>query len=162
MLDTLLPRFTSRDSPRGMTLSTWAWLLAWVAVACGSEAVPLGPVPTPTCKCQPPAACPKDVCDVQVDISTATCATEVGRVEVMVGTTLEPGTFRPGEPRRTCATIARGTQARVVARADTAWQWVEQVACPPASAADTVGVTLVRVFSCAEAPRAADARTGKD
>ena len=146
-----------------------ALCVALTALRCADAPVPLDPLPTPTCKCQPPAPCPKDVCDVQIDVAKVTCATEVGRVEVMIGTTLEPATFFPGEARRTCATIPRGTQARLVARADTLWQWVEQVACPPASAADTAGVTLVRVLSCAVAPSGADAgaagpdaRTAKD
>ncbi len=57
--------------------------------------------------------------------------------------------------------MARGQTARLWARAAKAagagssvpeWQWVEDLTCPAAQAAETVGPTIVRTLQCATAP----------
>ncbi len=108
---------------------------------------------SPTCKCAPPALCPADVCDLQVELSTKTCSGKVTKVEVMMGDELEPALFSVGIPQRTCGTIPRGATRKLYARSDTSWQWIEEIACPPAAAGDKQGVTVVRVLNCATSPK---------
>jgi len=88
---------------------------------------------------------------LQIEVSKQTCGGRVQHVEVLLGEQLEADTFEPGMPRRTCATIARGKSARMSARADTDWQWLEDVTCPIAAQGETVGLTLSRVLDCTEA-----------
>ena len=101
-----------------------------------------------TCKCEPGKACPAEVCDIQVEISENTCAGKVTKVEMLLGNQLEPGVVTLGSPRRTCATIPRGSVQKLYARSDTSWQWIEDIQCPPAGPGDTQGVTVVRVLNC--------------
>jgi len=100
------------------------------------------------CKCAADKPCPADVCDLQIELSTKTCAGKVNKVEVLLDDQLEPGVVEYGAPRRTCATIPRGGVKKLYARSDTAWQWIEDIQCPPAGPADSQGVTVVRVLNC--------------
>lgn len=120
--------------------------------SCVDAVVPDTPK-APTCKCAPPALCPADVCDLQIELSSKTCTDKVGKVEVMMGDELEPALFTVGTPQRTCGTIPRGGTRKLYARSDTSWQWIEEIACPPAAAGDKQGVTVVRVLNCATAPK---------
>ncbi len=120
-------------------------LLAGCAQGTRLDPVRIGP-----CLCQG-ASCPTSVCDLQIDVSKQTCGGRVQHVEVLLGEQLEADTFQPGAARRTCATIPRGQTLRMSARADTDWQWVEDVSCPAAADGETVGPTLLRVLDCTEA-----------
>lgn len=140
-------------------LRTWhqpraAWfslLSAVMASACVDGVAVDNPKLAGACQCSPPAPCPTNVCDLQIEVSAKSCSGDVTEVEVMIGDELEPATFAPGVPRRTCATLPRGATRTLRARANTRWQWVEQVACPPAAADDTVGPTVIRVLNCTAA-----------
>ncbi len=142
-----------RSDKRGSLWRT-AWLGASVATLVGGcvAGVPVdSPKVASACQCSPPQPCPTSVCDVQIDVSAKTCGGEVSEVEVLIGDELEPVAFVPGEPKRTCATIPRGSTRMLRARADSRWQWQEEVACPPAAAGDTIGPTVVRVLNCVAA-----------
>lgn len=118
----------------------------------------LDPVRVGPCLCQG-ATCPTSVCDLQIEVSKQTCAGRVQQVEVLLGEQLEADTFLPGTARRTCATIPRGQTLRMTARADTDWQWVEDVTCPASTDGETAGPTLSRVLDCTEAVQADAAAT---
>lgn len=124
-------------------------LSALLAAGC-ADSVPVDAAKVAACTC-PAEGCPKDRCDLQIEVSAASCSKQgVTKVEILVGAELDPGVFVPGTPRRTCATIPRGTVAHLHARADAAWQWDEDVACPPATAQETRGPTLARLLNCGE------------
>lgn len=127
-------------------------LLALVAALPGLgcvDAVVPETAPAPICKCAPPALCPADLCDLQIELSPKTCTGVVSKVEVLLGDSLEPETFALGTPRRSCGTIKRGETVKMYARSDASWQWVEEIACPPAAPGDQTGVTVVRLLNCA-------------
>ena len=137
-----------------LTPARWLALVACVVFtpSCVDAVVRDAPK-SPTCKCAPPALCPVDVCDLQIELSTKTCADKVSKVEVMLGDELEPNLFTVGTPQRTCGTLPRGATRKLYARSDTSWQWIEEIACPPAAAGDKQGVTVVRVLNCATSPK---------
>lgn len=142
------PHSSTRTSTRGLALA--AGMAVWSS--CVDGVVPDSPK-APTCKCAPPALCPVDVCDLQIELSPKTCTGKVGNVEVLMGDELEPALFTVGTPQRTCGTIPRGATRKLYARSDTTWQWIEEIACPPAAAGDKQGVTVVRVLNCATSPK---------
>ena len=118
---------------------------------CNVEPAQLDPLPFGPCACQdaPGGRCPVSVCDLRVELDKETCGQEVGVVEIMLGGQLESTIWKPGDQARTCATIPRGEAASFVARADTAWRWREQIACPaPDGAVEKAGPTVVRVLHC--------------
>ena len=131
-----------------------AGLAPYVAVALGLPLVQCADGITPdqpatfACKCPADKPCPTEVCDVQIEISQKTCAGKVAKVEVLIGDKLDPEPVTFGTPRRTCATIGRGQVQKLHVRSDTTWQWIEDLACPPAGPSDTQGVTVVRVLNC--------------
>ncbi len=129
--------------------STLALLLA-VLGGCQTGVAPGAPK-TPTCQCSATDPCPTSRCDLQIELSAATCGGQAATVEVMVGDELEPETYAVGKPRRSCATLARGATALLQARSNTTWQWAEEVICPAASPGDTQGPTIVRVLNCTAA-----------
>ncbi len=99
------------------------------------------------------AACPTSVCDLRVEVDKETCGSEVGLVEVLISGQLEQSIWKPGDAKRTCSTIARGGKALFIARADTAWQWKEEIACPaPDGSLETSGPTVVRILHCTSEP----------
>lgn len=139
-----------------MRAATLQLLACWAGLAALSgcvDAMPPDTAAAPVCKCAPPALCPADVCDLQIELSPKTCTGVVSKVEVLLGDALEPEAFVLGSPRRTCGTIKRGQSVKMYARSDTTWQWVEEVACPPAAAGDQNGVTVVRLLNCATATK---------
>lgn len=125
--------------------------LTLALAGCVDGVAPAAPK-SPICKCAPPAACPANVCDLQIDVSAKTCSGQVSKVEVLIGDELEPEVFEVGTPRRSCATMARGATVSLRARSDTTWQWVEDVVCPAAAMGDVQGPTVVRVLNCTVAP----------
>lgn len=145
------PISTTRRAPAaaGLLALSCALALLW---GC-ADGVPLAAVKTPTCKCAPPAPCPTNVCDLQIEVSAKTCTGQVSKVEVLVGDELEPEVFTLGNARRTCATVPRGATVALHARSDTTWQWVEDVVCPASAAGDSQGPTVVRVLNCSVAPK---------
>lgn len=136
--------------PLTVALSLSALLVASCATTPGVDDPPWGPC---LCGDDPSAAsCPTDVCDLLLEVDPA-CAGEVGKVEVLFAGQLERATWAPGERRRTCATVPRGQQAALFARADTPWQWQEVVTCPSAlQQPGPTGPTIERVLQCASAP----------
>lgn len=121
----------------------------WICAAVGcADAVPTDPVPAVTCKCEAGKPCPVNACDLQIELSQASCAGKVSKVEILLGDQLEPQPVLLGTPRRLCAGMNRGQVLPMRARSDTSWQWNEDIACPPASPDDTQGVTVVRVLNC--------------
>lgn len=126
-------------------------LLAFLGASC-IDGVPVDKVPAVVCKCEAGKPCPVDVCDLQVEISQKSCTGKVAKVEVLLGGQLEPAIVQIGSPRRTCATIERGKVLPLHARSDTSWQWIEDIACPPAGPSDSQGVTVVRVLNCTTGP----------
>lgn len=142
---------------RAASLSPFAPLLLGVALllapcaGCAADSVPLAELPFGQCVCQQgeKGECPVDVCDLQLEVEAATCAGKVELVEIMIGAELERHIWVPGEPARTCATVKRGESFKVVARADTAWAWMPEIACPAQGAADAkTGETISRVLQC--------------
>ena len=132
-----------------------------LCVGCAAEVAPIAPLPFGACACQENAAgeatggsaCPTSVCDLQVEIDPGSCGSKVGLVEILIGGQLEPNIWKPGDKTRTCATIPRGGKGQFVARADTAWQWKEEIACPaPDGTAEKTGPTIVRVLHCTSEP----------
>ncbi len=127
--------------------------------ACEAAPPPPADAPLLRCLCEAPAACPPDVCDVQIELAQASCTGQIGDVELMLGNQLDPKVFHVGKAQRTCATIARGTSLQLWARANRAkgagsqvpdWQWVEDVACPARAPQDVTGPTIARVLQCSE------------
>jgi hypothetical protein len=139
-------------------LSVLSFAALSTTAACAEAPPPPDAAPVVECKCNA-QGCPREVCDVQILVAKDSCAAQVGMVEVMIGLALETKTWQPGVAQRTCATIPRGTQKRLHARADSSWQWVEDVACPAASAADTQGLTINRLLACDEGSKI-DAKSG--
>lgn len=139
---------------RAPALAFALWLCAAVMTGCVAAAPTLDPLPLAAdCACAD-GACPVAVCDVSIEVEAATCASEVDKVEILIGDTLEPAIFVPGQLGRTCATIPRGGKAWLRARADKAWSWEEELTCPAAAPGETSGPTIARVLHCAggEAP----------
>ncbi len=130
-----------------LTLFALAGLLSLGSASCADGVAPDQPAAF-ACKCPADKPCPPEVCDVQIEISTKTCQGKVGKVEVLIGDQLDPEPVTFGSPRRTCATIGRGQVQKLHVRSDTTWQWIEDLACPPAGPGDTQGVTVVRVLNC--------------
>jgi hypothetical protein len=137
-------------------------LLLGLALLPACDSAPPTPLPAPglACVCQAPDACPANVCDVQIEIAQASCKSQVGEVELMLGKQLDPRLFQVGQAQRTCATIPRGTSLKLWARASRPtgagssvldWQWVEDIACPAQAPQDTSGPTIARVLECNEA-----------
>lgn len=139
--------------------------LALAAVLAGlaaCDAAPPSPrdAPALACVCRAPAACPAEVCDVEIELAQATCAGQIGDVELMLGNQLDPQVFHVGQAQRTCATIARGSSLKLWARANRPkgaasqvpdWQWVEEIGCPARAPQDVTGPTIARVLQCSEA-----------
>ncbi len=147
------PRALARAWPRLRWTVITLVFAAWVC-ACQADAV-IDPLPFGTCACGETGggACPTTVCDLRIEVAGDSCQGELTRLEVMVGDRLETSIWKPGDSLRTCATIERGQSATVFARADTAWQWSEEISCPlPAGGAETEGPTIARVLHCLTGP----------
>lgn len=125
------------------------WLgLVLLTSACADDLPDVAAAPLALdCAC-PAGECPVDVCDLQIEVSNASCASEVQAVEVLLGDRLEPATFLPGQPRRTCTTWKRGTTLALQARADRVWQWAETITCPVKAPGETRGPTIARLLNC--------------
>ena len=140
----MLQKASSVGRLHGVTV---ALSLAVSISGCGAEAVAIDEPAQPTCACKPD--CPVDVCDLQIEIDKVSCAGKVNVVEILIGGVLEPGVWVPGQPKRTCATVARGEVFHVTARADTSWLWSPQVTCPNQSEPNAAnGTTIARVLQC--------------
>ena len=138
------------------TLSLASVLLALGLCAGCAQGTRLDAVRIGPCACQA-ASCPTSVCDLQIEVSKQTCGGHVQQVEVLLGEQLEADAYLPGVPRRTCATIPRGQTLRMSARADSNWQWIEDIHCPATLDGETVGPTLQRILDCTEPAKGVDA-----
>ena len=138
---------------RPPSISLWILPLACLVMGCSVESSPMDPLPFGECKCTA-EQCPVTVCDIELELDPKTCTGEVNSVEVLVGAQLEQHIWSPGDKKRTCSTIARGATVELYARADTPWQWREDITCPaPDGGVEANGPTIVRVLQCtASAP----------
>ncbi len=149
-------RYRSQSSRTHRCLRAFAVCvtLGWLSLGgmgCGSEAPELAELPFGDCACQKsdPPRCPVDVCDLRLEIESASCLGEVNLVEIQIGASLEKHIWLPGQPARTCATVKRGQSFSVVARSDTSWRWSPTIACPKdVEAGATEGTTVSRLLQC--------------
>jgi hypothetical protein len=138
---------------RAAQASAALWRLAppllWAALsACTAESTQLDPLPLAVdCPCAG-GACPATSCGLRLEVEAASCLGEVEAVEVMVGATLEPVIWRPGDRLLTCAGIARGATQTLRARGDVGWSWTEPLSCPAPRAGETAGPIITRVLHC--------------
>ncbi len=126
----------------------WCAALLLSAGGCAVESPTLEPLPLATdCRCEG-EVCPIDVCGVRLTVEAESCQGKVGAVEIMLGETLEPHVWQPGDTVTACASIARGKAVTMQARADKGWKWTEEVFCPDPEAGQTVGPTITRILHC--------------
>ena len=126
----------------------WTAALWLVAAGCSVESTTLEPLPLATdCRCEG-EVCPVDVCGVRLTVEAESCEGKVGAVEIMLGETLEPHVWRPGDTVTACASIGRGQAVTMHARADKGWKWTEEVFCPDPEAGQTVGPAITRILHC--------------
>ncbi len=136
----------SRAGNRWQTRMLGALAVA-ASLGCQTGTPPDAPK-APTCQCSANEPCPTSRCDLQIELSSATCKGQADYAEVLIGGELEPDRYDLGKPRRSCATLARGATAMLQARSNTTWQWAEEVVCPAAAPGDVQGPTIVRVLNC--------------
>ncbi|HAN31777.1 MAG TPA: hypothetical protein DCQ06_09295 [Myxococcales bacterium] len=139
----------ARHKPK---LQTWLRLLAyamtWSLCSCSVEPADLDPLPFGPCLCEA-EQCPVSVCDVELSLDAKSCAGQVNSVEVLIAEQLESYIWTPGDKKRTCSTIPRGQTVELYARADSPWQWREEISCPaPDGSNEVSGPTIIRVLQC--------------
>lgn len=124
-----------------------ALLLAGAAVAACESAPPVDDLPLATCLCTD-GVCPPDRCGLQLEVAADNCTGEVTKVEVILGSAVDPEILRPGQKTRTCLTLGRGETATFYARSDGDWQWQETLTCPAAQPGESQGPIIARVLNC--------------